>query len=104
MTKTCEIYWNTSEYEVFESQATQYEETLSEIFKGTCIERAVHIVQSTEEFKNLNVRWENFENDSSYYTIIPREKTKTKKKSMMQVKRGDAELKAKPNYLARRRT
>ena len=40
---------------VFESRASQCE-TLSEIFKGMCIERAVQIIQSTEEFKNLNVQ------------------------------------------------
>ena len=45
---------------VFESRASQCEGTLSEIFKGTCIERAVQIVQSKEEFKNLNVQVRDF--------------------------------------------
>ena len=45
---------------VFESRATQCEGSLSEIFKGKCIERTVHIVQSTEEFKNLNVQVRKF--------------------------------------------
>ena len=45
---------------VFESRDSQCEGTLSEIFKGTCIERAVQIVQSKEEFKNLNVQVRDF--------------------------------------------
>ena len=45
---------------VFESPATQCEGTLSEISKGTCIDSAVHIVKSTEEFKNLHVQVRKF--------------------------------------------
>lgn len=40
----------------FETRAAQCEGTLSEIFAGTCVESAVQIIQSTEEFRNLSIQ------------------------------------------------